>query len=233
MVLEVGLFNPRERSGVGYNPLALYEALVAVEIPLAISIYTMAFLCSWFTIGLGYAGFGYINFLAFGLFGIGFPSAIASLAGYTNSLLWCIMAVFGGVAIPHQSMNDFYRPWLFWANPLRYWLGATISAAVHNVPVRCAEHEMILVEPPAESTCGEYLSAYIDRVAGYVLNPNTTEACAYCAYSVGDDYEAQYGFFFSERWRDWSVFTAFCISTLGIAFLVTWIRHGKMFKPFK
>lgn len=233
------LFTARERSGVGYSPLALCGALVAVEIPLAVAIYTVAFLCSWFTIGLGYAGFGYLNFLALGMFGIGFPFAIASfsaneeVAGYTNSLIWSIMSVFSGAVIPHQSMNDFYRPWLFWANPLRHWLGATTSAALHDVPVRCAEYEMTLVEPPAGLTCGQYLSAFLSHKPGYVQNADATEACAYCAYSMGDEYTAQYDFFFEERWRDWGVFAAFCVSTLAIAFVVSWLRYGRGFKLFK
>ncbi|KAL1860717.1 hypothetical protein Daus18300_009060 [Diaporthe australafricana] len=233
------LFTARERSGVGYNPLALCAALVAVEIPLALVLYTLAFVCSWFTVGLGQAGFGYLCFLALGVFGIGFPFAVASLsadaevAGYANSLVWCVMATFGGIAIPHSGMNDFYRPWLFWADPMRYWLGATVSAALHGVPVSCADSDMTMLRPPAGLTCGEYLSEYLGRMPGYVQDPDGIESCAFCPYSVGDEYAAQFEFFFSDRWRDWGVFAAFCVSTLAIAFLVSGLRYGGGWKIFK
>lgn len=226
------LFTARERSGVGYSPLALCAAMVAVELPLALAMYTVAFLCSWFTVGLGSAGFGYLCFLALGVFGIGFPFAVASLcsgdkvAGYANSLVWCVMATFGGIAIPHSGMNGFYRPWLFWADPMRYWLGATVSAALHGVPVRCSGADMTVLSPPAGMTCGEYLAEYLGRMPGYIQDPNAVDSCAFCPYSMGDEYAAQFEFFYSDRWRDWGVFAAFCVSTLAIAFVVSWLRYG-------
>lgn len=226
------LFTARERSGVGYPPLALCAALVAVELPLALVMCTIAFLCSWFTVGLGSGGFGYLCFVALGMFGIGFPFAVASfcageeVAGYANSLVWCVMATFGGIAIPHSGMNGFYRPWLFWADPMRYWMGATVSSALHGVPVRCSDSDMTMLSPPSGMTCGEYLGEYLGRMTGYVKDPGAVDSCAFCPYSVGDEYAAQFGFFYSDRWRDWGVFAAFCVSTLAIAFVVSWLRYG-------
>lgn len=226
------LSTARERSGVGYSPLALCAALVAVEVPLALAMYTVAFLCSWFTVGLGSAGFGYLCFLALGIFGIGFPFAVASLcsgdkvAGYANSLVWCVMATCGGIAIPHAGMNGFYRPWLFWADPMRYWLGATVSAALHGVPVVWSDADMTTLSPPAGMTCGEYLGEYLGRTPSYIQDPDAVDSCAICPYSVGDEYAAQFEFFYSDRWRDWGVFAAFCVSTLAIAFVVSWLRYG-------
>ncbi|ETS85212.1 hypothetical protein PFICI_03237 [Pestalotiopsis fici W106-1] len=230
------LYASRERSGVGYHPLALCAALVAVEVPLAIVIYTVAYLCFWFGVGLPAAGFGYLLFLALGIFGIGFSFAVASLspnttiAGYANSLLWCIMATFGGVALPHASMGDFYGPWMFWANPLRYWLGPLISVALHDQPVQCATGEMTIINPPTGQTCAAYLSNFVATAGGYVANPNAVSECGYCPYNVGDEYLATFDFYYDERWRDWGVFTAFCISTLAIAFAASLVRFGKQKK---
>ncbi|ESZ92805.1 hypothetical protein SBOR_6821 [Sclerotinia borealis F-4128] len=226
------LYSVRERSGVGYHPLALCAALVAVEIPLAIVIYTIYYLCCWFTIGLSAPGFGYLLFLALGIFGIGFSFAIAALvsdssvAAFANSLIWCVCTTFGGVALTHNDMPAFYARWLFWADPLRYWMGSAISTGVHDVPVICTAGEMTVLHPPTGQSCGQYFASFLSGTGiggasmGYVGNPNATENCNYCPYQVGDDYAVSYSFFYGERVRDWGIFTAFCVSTLAIAFLM-------------
>ncbi|KAF5876182.1 putative abc transporter protein [Botrytis fragariae] len=234
------LYTARERSGVGYHPLALCAALITVEIPLAIVIYTIYFLCSWFTIGLSEPGFGYLLFLALGIYGLGFALAIAALvpnsevAGFANSLVWCVQTTFGGMALTYSDMPSFYSAWLFWADPLRYWLGSAISNGVHSVPVICSANEMTIVNPPSGQTCGQYLATYLSGTGiggasmGYVSNPNATEDCSYCPYQVGDDYAASFSYFYSERVRDWGIFTLFCFSTLAIAFLASWGRFSDL-----
>ncbi|KAM0143004.1 hypothetical protein ACHAO1_000838 [Botrytis cinerea] len=230
------LYTARERSGVGYHPLALCAALVTVEIPLAIVIYTIYFLCSWFTIGLSGPGFGYLLFLALGIYGLGFALAIAALvpnsevAGFANSLVWCVQTTFGGMALVHSDMPSFYSAWLFWADPLRYWLGSAISNGVHSVPIICSASELTIVQPPAGQTCGQYLATYLSGTGmggasmGYLSNYNATEDCGYCPYQVGDDYAISFSYFYSERVRDWGIFTLFCFSTLAIVFLASWWR---------
>ncbi|KAK6609283.1 ABC drug exporter [Botrytis cinerea] len=224
------LYTARERSGVGYHPLALCAALVTVEIPLAIVIYTIYFLCSWFTIGLSGPGFGYLLFLALGIYGLGFALAIAALvpnsevSGFANSLVWCVQTTFGGMALVHSDMPSFYSAWLFWADPLRYWLGSAISNGVHSVPIICSASELTIVQPPAGQTCGQYLATYLSGTGmggasmGYLSNYNATEDCGYCPYQVGDDYAISFSYFYSERVRDWGIFTLFCFSTLAIVF---------------
>ncbi|KAF2021147.1 ABC transporter-like protein [Aaosphaeria arxii CBS 175.79] len=227
------LFTTRERAGVGYSPFSLCAALIIVEVPIAIIIYTFFFLCSWWTVGFGFAGFGYLNFLALGIFGIGFPFAIASLcanselAGYASSLIWCVMATFGGIAVPHADMNNFYRPWLFWADPMRYFLGATASVGLHDVPIKCSKTEIATLQPLDGMTCGTYLREYLATNTGYVVNPDSRRDCGFCPYSTGDEYLAGFDFYFDDRWRDWGVFTAFCFSTLAIAFICSWLRYGR------
>lgn len=229
-------FDARERSGVGYDPLAFCGAILIVEVPLALVIYTLAFVSSWFPMGLPDPGFGFLEYLSLGLFGIGFPLAIASMApnitvaGYANGILWCVMATFAGVAIPYQAMMPFYRDWLYWANPLRYWLSAGIASVTHSLQVLCDEHELVQVVPPEGRLCDEYLQAYVSRNGGYVRELADTTLCGYCPYSNGDDYAATFRVFYRERWRDWAIFLGFCGSTLAIAFLAVWIRYRVVWK---
>ncbi|KAF7884883.1 hypothetical protein EAF00_010701 [Botryotinia globosa] len=237
------LYTARERSGVVYHPLALCAALVTVEIPLAIVIYTIYFLCSWFTIGLSEPGFGYLLFLALGIYGVGFALAIAALvpnsevSGFANSLVWCVQTTCVGMALTYSDMPSFYSAWLFWADHLRYWLASAISNGVYSVPVICSASEMTIVYPPVGQTCGQYLATYLSGTGiggasmGYVSNPNATENCSYCPYQVGDDYAASFSYFYSERVRNWGIFTLFGFGTLAIVFLASWGRFSDLKGP--
>ncbi|KAF7899189.1 uncharacterized protein EAF01_008402 [Botrytis porri] len=235
------LYTARERSGVGYHSLALFAALVTVEIPLAIVIYTIYFLCSWFTIGLEEPAFGYLLFLALGIYGLGFSLAMAALvpnsevAGFANSLLWCVHTTFGGMALTYSDMPSLYSAWLFWADPLRYWLGSAISNGVHSVPIICSASEITIVSPPVGQIYGRYLATYLsgtgidDASMGYISNPNATENSSYRLYQVGDDYAVSFSYLNSEKVRDLGIFTLFSI--LAIVFLASWGRFSNLKGP--
>ncbi|RAH67554.1 uncharacterized protein BO66DRAFT_441010 [Aspergillus aculeatinus CBS 121060] len=89
------IFEGRERNGV-YNYKALLCALILVELPWHFLLYTLVFVCSFWTIGFAsspaIAGFSYFIFLLLSVFGTGFYYLIATffftptIAGYANFL---------------------------------------------------------------------------------------------------------------------------------------------------
>lgn len=164
------LFEARERNGF-YDFKALLATIVLVEIPWQIGLFTLAFFCSYWTIGFAntpqLAGFIYFMYLLFSLFCNSFCYLMAALfpdetsAGYANSLFWVVLMMFSGVVVPHDSLNDFYRPWIYWADPMRYFFGATISTVLHGVKeVQCLLSDMALFDPPQDQTCEEYLHQF-------------------------------------------------------------------------
>ncbi|KAE8410781.1 P-loop containing nucleoside triphosphate hydrolase protein [Aspergillus pseudocaelatus] len=230
------IFEMRERSGI-YDWKALLAALWLVEIPWHIVIYTVTFFCSYWTYGFSstasIAGFIYFMSLVFGIFGLGVTYLTAALfpndtmSGYAISLLWVTLLMFSGAANPRSALNDFYRPWLWWADPLTYYFESTVSTVLHNVVVQCTLEEMAIFDPPSGQTCIEYASDYVRQNPGYLVNPKDMSNCSYCPYSVGDDFAQSLHFFNSERWRDWAVFVGFCITNAVLTFLVVWIMRVK------
>ncbi|PYI02739.1 ABC transporter-like protein, partial [Aspergillus sclerotiicarbonarius CBS 121057] len=237
------IFEGRERNGI-YDYKALLCALIAVEIPWNIMIYTLVFFCSFWTMGFTntpvIAGFTYFMFLLLSLFGIGFCCLMATffpnrtMAGYANSLLllqqlfWVVLLIFSGLPIPHSAMNNFYRPWLFWTDPMRYFFGGTISTIMHQVPVQCKPRDYTQFIPPAGQTCSEYAGRFLASHAGYLVDPNATDICSYCKYSTGDDYLDTLNFGYRDRWRDWAVFLGFCLTNIVLVFIGTWFLRVKM-----
>ncbi|KAJ5335527.1 hypothetical protein N7452_007930 [Penicillium brevicompactum] len=226
------LFEAREKNGI-YDFKALLIALIAVETPWQIVSFTLVFFCSYWTVGYtntpSIAGFVYLMYLVMSLFGTGFCFIMASLfpnatmAGYANSLFWVIFMMFNGIVAPKSQLNDFYRYWMTWADPMRYYFGATVSSVLHNVKAVCKPEDLAVFDPPPGQTCGEYVQAYMGSNPGYLQSTTETSSCKYCPYSVGDDYSRNLDFYFTDRWRDLGVFLAFCLSNFLIVFLATWV----------
>lgn len=113
------IFEAHERNGI-YDYKALLAALMIVEVPWQILIYTITFLCTYWTVGLpntpSAGGYVYFMYLVLSLFGTSFGQLMATmihnatLAGYSNSLFWVTLIVFSGTLVPHAFMNSFYKP---------------------------------------------------------------------------------------------------------------------------
>lgn len=231
------IFEARERNGV-YDYKALLSALILVEVPWFLGIFTLIFLVTFWTFGFAstasIAGVVYGMYLLFAIFGLGFIYLMAAIfpnatvAGYSMSLFWVVLLMFSGAANPYSALNDFYQPWLWWADPLTYFFEATVATVLHDVKVECSSGDVAVFDPPIGSSCKEYLGSYLELNPGYLSNPNATEACTYCPYSVGDEYAKTLHFFFKDRGRDAGVFLAFCVTNFVLLFAVTWFLRVKL-----
>lgn len=69
------------------------------------------------------------------------------------------------------------------------------------------------------------MAEFLSKNAGYVVGPESSTACDYCAYTTGADYlrtmninERHYG------WRDVGITALFVITTYGLVFLMMKLR---------
>ncbi|CAG7930861.1 unnamed protein product [Penicillium olsonii] len=231
------IFTAREKNGI-YDWKALVTALVAVELPWQLGTYSLIFLVSYWTVGFPnettIAGFNYFMWLLLAIFGTSYSQLLAAMfsnptmGSYANSLFWVILMVFSGVLTPHSNMNTFYRPWIFWADPMRYFFGATVGTSLHNVSVVCEPSELTIFDPPTDQTCGSYAQTFLETSSGYLLNANATHSCEYCQYSVGDNYLATLDYAYSEHWWNWAVFLGFCITNLLLLLPIMWWTKGRL-----
>ncbi|RAH67555.1 uncharacterized protein BO66DRAFT_403746 [Aspergillus aculeatinus CBS 121060] len=83
---------------------------------------------------------------------------------------------------------------------------------MHRVPVYCQPRDYAVFRPPAGQTC----------------DPHATDRCAYCEYSVADDYTVTLDFAYSDRWWNWAVFLAFCLTNYVLVFAGTGILRVKL-----
>ncbi|GKZ20907.1 hypothetical protein AbraIFM66951_009229 [Aspergillus brasiliensis] len=230
------IFTAREQNGI-YDWRALLTALIVVEIPWQIFTYTLVYLSTYWTVGYPnetpIAGFYYFMWILLSIFGTGYSHLLAALfpsttlGGYANSLFWVILMVVSGVLTPHAYLNDFYRPWLFWVDPMRYFFGASLGSVLHGVPVHCASSDLVTFDAPPGDTCGQYAAAFLESNPGYLVNPNATADCSYCPYSIGDEYLATLDYSYGQRWWNWAVFVGFCCTNFVLLFAIVWFTKGR------
>ncbi|CAH0051763.1 unnamed protein product [Clonostachys solani] len=231
------IFEARERNGI-YNYKALLAALTIVEIPWQIICYTAVFLCTYWTVGFpnvtNTAGYVYFMYLVLSLFATSFCHLMAAIfpnptiSGYANSLFWVALTVFSGTLVPHRAMNSFYRPWIFWVDPLRYFLGGTVSNVLDGVKVECNQNDLTFFDPPANQTCFEYAESFLSTSTGYLINHDAVDSCGFCKYTKGQHYTDTMDYFSHDRWRDWAVLLGFSFFNVAGIWFFTWLYRVKL-----
>ncbi len=117
---------------------------------------------------------------------------------------------------------------MYRVSPFNYLVDGMLSTGVANTRVTCASYEYSTIQAPAGQTCGQYLQNYINVAGGYVLDPNATQNCQFCAASSTNVYLAQVSSSYSHRWRNLGIMWAFIIiNTLAALFLYWWVRVPK------
>lgn len=82
----------------------------------------------------------------------------------------------------------------------------------------CTPEETARFDAPPAQTCGSYAGAFANSTGGYLLNPEASSGCMFCQYSVGDQYLATLNVEASQKWRDFGIFLAFCISNWALVY---------------
>ena len=102
-----------------------------------------------------------------------------------------------------------------------------LTFTVWGTDVTCSSREFALFDPPANSTCGEYLMDYMQSIgaSSHLDNPDATAGCRVCTYSNGSDYlrtlnikEYYYG------WRDAAICVIFALSSYALVYLLMKLR---------
>ena len=119
---------------------------------------------------------------------------------------------------------------MYYVNPSTYWIGGVLSATLTGIPVQCQESETAIFDAPPGQSCSSYAGAFASASPGYLLNPEATSGCQYCPYSVGDDYLATINVKASDKWRDFGIFLAFCISNWALVYFFVWSIRIKGWK---
>jgi ABC-type multidrug transport system permease subunit len=134
---------------------------------------------------------------------------------------------FCGVLVPYAQIQEFWRYWIYWMNPFNYLMGGLLVFNVWDTDISCKESEFAIFNPPNGTSCGDYLSTFMETIGVHMnlTNPLATESCKVCEYTHGSDYlntlnlkEYYYG------WRDIGIVAIFAVSSYSLVYLLMKLR---------
>lgn len=231
------IYETREKKSKMYSWVAFVTALVVSEIPYLCICAVLYFACWYYTVGFPKAStrsgatFFVMLMYEFVYTGIGqFIAAYAPnavFASLTNPLVIGVLVSFCGVLVPYAQIQAFWRYWIYYLNPFNYLIGSMLVFTTYDTPVQCTEKQFSVFNPPNGSTCGTYLSTYMQTLGSManLVNPEATSECRVCQYRTGSDYlatvnlkEYYYG------WRDAALVALFAISSYAMVYLLMKLR---------
>lgn len=219
----------REQSSKMYGQFAFALSMVVAELPYSILCAVGFFVCLYFPPGFSSvadrSGYQFLMILITEFFSVTLGQMVAALtpnaflASLLNPFIIITFALFCGVTIPKPNIPKFWRVWLYELDPFTRLIGGMLVTELHDLPVTCSELEYNTFPIPSGETCASYAEKFLAVAPGYIRNLNATDACEYCALSVGDDFYSPLSMSFDKRWRDMGIFLAFCGSNLIFLFL--------------
>ncbi|KAM3071184.1 ATP-binding cassette transporter snq2 [Clarireedia jacksonii] len=222
------LWEARELPSRIYGWVAFCTANIVAEIPAAIIGGLIYWLLWYWPTGLpsdsSTSGYVFLMTMLFFLFQASWGQWICAFAPsftvISNILpfFFVMFSLFNGVVRPYAQLSVFWRYWVYYLNPSTYWIGGVIAATLSSTPVRCAPQEAAYFNPPSGETCASYANDFVSMASGYLTNPDATSNCGYCPYSNGVEYMRTLNVEPSDKWRNFGIFLAFCISNWALVY---------------
>jgi ATP-binding cassette, subfamily G (WHITE), member 2, PDR len=116
--------------------------------------------------------------------------------------------------------------WIFMyrISPFTYLISGMLATAVANTEVVCADNELLRLQPPQGTSCGQYMGAYLQAAGGYLVDANSTDSCAYCAVSDTNVFLQGVRSNYADRWRNFGIVWIYVVfnvfGALGLYWLV-------------
>ncbi|KAI9054006.1 hypothetical protein LZ554_002950 [Drepanopeziza brunnea f. sp. 'monogermtubi'] len=240
-ILQRDLYEVRERPSKAYSWKSFLIANIVVEIPYQIFLGIMVWASYFYPIytreGIPSAerqGLILLLLVQFFVFASTFAHMIiaalpdSETAGNIATLMFSLTLTFNGVFQPPNALPGF---WIFMyrVSPLTYLVSAVASSGLSGRPVRCSSTEVAIMQPPAGTSCGAYLSTYATAAGGAIYNPDALSDCQYCASTVADQFLASVSISYTTRWRDYGIgfaFIFFNIFAAVLAYYFVRVRKG-------
>ncbi|KAK9721874.1 ATP-binding cassette transporter snq2 [Basidiobolus ranarum] len=228
----------RENSSKMYGWKPFWISIMMVELPFLVVTSTCFWLIFYFVSGFvedsGHAFYSWLMFVAFGFFCVSLGQMIAAfssskqMAALLNPFFFSMLNLFCGVMVPYDSMPGFWKAWMYWIDPLHYWVEGLVVNELHDLPVHCNDREFVTFSPPPGQSCLQYASDFLLRAPGYLQNPNDTQICNYCSYAKGNNFYEPLGWSYDNRWRNFGILCGFWIfNILFTGFVISKFRASR------
>ncbi|KAL8941518.1 MAG: hypothetical protein Q9216_002200 [Gyalolechia sp. 2 TL-2023] len=240
-VTQRALYEVRERPSKTYGWKVFMLSNIIVELPWQTIMAAIMFFCWYYPIGMyknaipenQVAERGALMFLlvlAFMLFASTFTDMVVAgmesseTAGNVGQLLFSLTLIFCGVLAGPGTLPGF---WIFMyrVSPFTYLINGMLATGLANTQVTCADIEYAIFNPRNGETCQEYMEAYINRMGGYVLDPNATSQCQFCTARDTNVYLEQLSSQYDTRWRNFGIMWAFIIFNIAAALFLYWLAR--------
>ena len=245
-VTQRDLYEVRERPSKVYSWKVFMISQIIVELPWCILLSVFMFVCWYYPVGLyrnaseagqlherGFLMFLYL--MLFLLFTSTFTDLIiagfetAEAGGNIANLLFSLCLIFCGVLAQPENMPGF---WIFMyrISPFTYIVSGMLSVSVANVPVTCDPTEILKIKVPEELNCGKYLGDLADQAGMNLLNPSSTTTCEVCPMRSTNEFLANVGSYYDDRWRNFGIIWGYivfnAVAALGVYWLVRVPKKG-------
>ncbi|GES62885.1 ABC drug exporter AtrF [Aspergillus terreus] len=231
------LWEAREYPSRIYGWFAFCTASIVCEIPMAIVSALIYWLLWYYPVGFptdsSSAGYVFLMTMLFYMFQASWGQWICAFAPsftvISNVLpfFFVMCNLFNGIVRPYKDYPVFWKYWMYYVNPVTWWLRGVISSVFPSVQIDCASQEATHFNPPPGQTCQQYAGNFVSNIAGvgYLLNGDATEDCQYCPYSNGSEYMQTLNVHDGDKWRCFGIFLAFVIiNWLLVYFFIYTVR---------
>nr|BAD42437.1 ATP binding cassette transporter [Penicillium digitatum] len=240
-VTQRSLYEVRERPSKTYSWKAFMISNILVEMPWNTLMAALMYFCWYYPIGLyknaepthAVSERGALMFLliwSFLLFTSTFAHMViagielAETGGNIATLLFSLCLIFCGVLATKEAMPGFWV-FMYRVSPFTYLISAMLSTGVSGADAVCEAVEYLKFNPPANQTCGDYMSAYIKVAGGYLQNPMATTDCAFCTVSTTNMFLSRISSTFSEAWRNFGLMWVYIIFNIAGALFIYWLAR--------
>ncbi|KAB8201223.1 P-loop containing nucleoside triphosphate hydrolase protein [Aspergillus parasiticus] len=176
------------------------------------------------------AGYAFLMYELYSLFVASLAQLTASLfptvlaAQVATGFIWLVVNTFNGPLSPPPLTPRGWR-WFYNISPLFYFIEGIGTNAMHALQITCSDSELTTFQAPAGQTCASYTAEFfgLANSTGYLVDPNATGLCEYCAYADGDEYVKQYDMSYSQRGNNVGIFIGFILFNYTMAVLATYL----------
>ncbi|KAF5971728.1 ABC-2 type transporter [Fusarium coicis] len=148
----------------------------------------------------------------------------ADLAGVPASLVSVFCMAFCGVGVARADLRSIWRDFMYRVSPMTYLVSGALTTGINGSDVNCSTQELVRVPGYDGQSCSSFLSPFVERMGGYLVNPSATDECLYCSMSTTDQYLSQFDMSYDDRWQNFGIGWVFIIfniaATCGLYWLV-------------
>lgn len=149
----------------------------------------------------------------------------ADLAGVPASLISVLCMAFCGVGVARADLPSIWRDFMYRVSPMTYLVSGALTTGLHGSTVTCSSKEMVRVPGHDDLNCGSFLSAFVERMGGYVVDPWATGECRYCSMATTDQFLSQFDMSYNERWRNFGIGWAFILFNIAATCGLYWLAR--------